>query len=104
MGFLDLGLGSQARQHKAGPWWTMERWAPSSTGCVVWHVTVFACVTTSGRLTFVANVSSQRPVVAECSSPKGSCLCSENEVSAANTDGFYFRKTIQECLLRKSFP
>lgn len=64
----------------------------------------FACVTTSGGLTFVANVSSQHPVVAECSSPKGSCLCSENKVSAANTDGFYFRKTIHECLLRKSFP
>ena len=30
----------------------------------------FACVTTSGGLTFVANISSQHPVVAECSSPK----------------------------------
>ena len=101
---LILVWAPRPGQSKASPWWTMARWAASQHRLRGLARHCFACVTTSGGLTSVANISSQCPVVAEYSSPKGSCLCSENEVSAANTDGFYFRKTIQECLLRKSFP
>ena len=101
---LILDWAPRPGQRKAGPWWTMERWAAFQHRLCGLTCHCFVCVTASGGLTSVANISSQFSVVAECSSPKGSCLCSENKVSAANTDGFYFRKTIKECLLRKSFP
>lgn len=52
----------------------------------------------------VANLSSQGAVVAECPALGTPGYRLEKKVPAANTDGFYFRKTIHECLLRKAFP
>lgn len=69
-----------------------------------WHVTVFACVTTSGRLTFVANVSSQRPVVARCSVPRALAYVPENKFQLLTLTVFYFRKTIHKMSFKKKFP
>lgn len=81
----------------------MERLAAFSAGVMFWEI-IAECTNIPSRLNFVADFSPQGPVVASVPVLRTPVYSSENKVSAANTDGFYFRKTIHECLLRKGFP